>query len=99
MRIRIAGQARIDLDEIWLYIVQESGNMDAATRVIGSITEKFALFVRFPFIGKSLDSKTRPNIRTFSVGNYTIFYSTKSGEIRILRILHTSRDLQSIFEE
>jgi toxin ParE1/3/4 len=99
MRIRIAQQARSDLDAIWLYIAQESGSIDAATRVVSSIADKFALFARFPFIGKSLASHARPNVRTFSADRYMIFYSTKADEIRILRIIHASRDVQSVFAE
>jgi toxin ParE1/3/4 len=99
MRIRLAQQARSDLDAIWLYIAQESGIADTATRVVNSITEKFALFSRFPFIGKSLASHNRPEVRIFSVDRYLIFYSTRADEIRILRIIHTSRDAQSIFGE
>jgi toxin ParE1/3/4 len=97
MRIRIAKQARTDLDEIWLYVAQESGSMDAATRLISAITDRFALFARFPFIGKSLQDSPRPDVRTFPVNNYVIFYSTRAGEVRILRIIHSRRDAFSVF--
>jgi len=99
MRIRLAQQARSDLDAIWLYIAQESGSTDTATRVVSSIAEKFSLFARFPFLGKSLESHLRPNIRTFSADHYMIFYSTKAEEIRILRVIHASRDVQSVFAD
>lgn len=97
MRIRLAPQARADLDSIWLYIAGESGSAHIATRTVGSIAEKFGLFARFPHIGKSLESDLRPNARTFPVNNYVIFYSVKSAEIRILRILHARRDAQALF--
>jgi plasmid stabilization system protein ParE len=41
----------------------------------------------------------RPNIRTFPVNNHVIFYSVKPGEIRILRIIHASRDAYAVFGE
>jgi toxin ParE1/3/4 len=97
MRIRLAPQARADLDAIWLYLAQESGNQELATRVVNLVTDKFALFVKFPHIGKSMESELRPNIRTFPVSNYLIFYSVKPEEIRILRILHNSRDAHAVF--
>ena len=53
----------------------------------------------FPFIGKSFESARRPNIRSFSVGNYIIFYSTHPAEIRILRIIHASRDAWAVFTQ
>jgi toxin ParE1/3/4 len=99
MRIRLAQQARADLDTIWLYIARESGNSDSATRAVGSITEKFGLFAKFPHIGRSLESDLRPNVRSFPVNSYVIFYSVKPGEIRILRIIHASRDAQAAFTE
>lgn len=98
MRIRVSPQARADLDELWLFIAHESASEASATRVIATITEKFALFARFPFIGKSLESAKRPNLRSFPVENYVIFYSIRPGEIRILRIIHTGRDAWAVFE-
>jgi plasmid stabilization system protein ParE len=97
MRLRIARQARTDLDQIWLYTAQESGSTDAATRLVSAITEQFALFARFPFIGRSLENSRRPNVRTFPVHNHLIFYSTRPGEVRILRVIHSSRDAFAVF--
>jgi toxin ParE1/3/4 len=99
MRIRIAPHARADLDEIWLYIARESNSSSIATRTIASIADKFGLFARFPHLGKSLESDMRPNIRTFPVSSYMIFYSAKQSEIRILRIIHGSRDMQAFFSD
>jgi plasmid stabilization system protein ParE len=95
--IRVAPQARAYLDAIWLYIAQESASPSIATRTIASITDKFGLFARFPHIGKSLESHLRPNIRTFPVNNHIISHNVRVGEVRILRIIHTSRDAHAIF--
>jgi plasmid stabilization system protein ParE len=73
MRIRLAPQARADLDAIWFYLAQESGNQELATRVVNLVTDKFGLFIKFPHIGKSMESELRPDIRTFPVSNYLIF--------------------------
>jgi plasmid stabilization system protein ParE len=54
VRIRLAPQARVDLDEIWLYIARESGSGDAAKRAVSTITDEFGLFAKFPHIGRSL---------------------------------------------
>lgn len=97
MRVRVAQQARADLDEIWIYIAQESGNSSTATRVIESIVDKFSLLARFPLVGKSLKSEQRPLIRTFLAGNYLIFYHPQGDELRILRVIHASRDAFAVF--
>jgi len=99
MRIRLAPQARADLDAIWLYITQESNSQALATRAVEAITGAFGLFTQFPYIGKSLTSDLRPNVRTFPINNHVIFYSVKPEEIRILRIIHASRDAQTVFDE
>ena len=99
MRIRLAPQARADLDAIWLYVARESSSSAIATRAVGSIADTFGMFAKFPYIGKSLESDLRPNVRTFPVNNHVIFYSVKPGEIRILRIIHASRDAQAVFAD
>jgi hypothetical protein len=43
-RIRVAGPAEQDLDEIWYYIAKNSGSIDIADGVVDSITEAFSLF-------------------------------------------------------
>jgi len=97
MRVRLSPQAREDLDSIWSYIARESSSPNTATRVVTAIANKFALFANFPHLGKILE--LRPGVRTFSVDNYVIFYAVRSGEIRILRILHTSRDVFTTFAD
>ena len=99
MRIRLAPQARADLDEIWLYIARESGSIPTATRLVNTITDKFNLLAQYPFVDRSLESSQRPNIHTFAAGNYLIFYNPRQEELRILRILHTSRDAYAVFSQ
>jgi toxin ParE1/3/4 len=99
MRIRLSPQARADLDDVWFYVASESGSEERATRIVATITDKFALFGRFPFIGKSLESAKRANLRSFPVGSFVIFYSTRPNEIRVLRIIHTSRDAWAAFTQ
>jgi toxin ParE1/3/4 len=99
VRIRVSPQGRADLDSIWLYLARESGNTDIATRTVGSIADKFGLLAKFPHIGKGLESEMRPNVRTFPVGLFIIFYSVTSAEIRVLRIIHASRDARALFAD
>jgi plasmid stabilization system protein ParE len=73
MRIRLAPQARSDLDEIWLYVACGSGSPLIATRHIESIVRRFQLLANFPFIGRSLEATGRSNIRSLAAGNYLVF--------------------------
>jgi toxin ParE1/3/4 len=98
VRIRIAPQARADLDAIWLHIARDAASESIATHLIESIVAKFALFARFPFIGRTLASERHLDVRSFAVHQYVVFYRPLPSEIRILRVIHTSRDAFFLFD-
>ena len=98
MRVRISPQARSDLDTIWLHIAVETGAEEAATHLIDVITSKFALFCRFPYIGHAIPSERHADVRTYVCQPYIIFYRPVASEIRILRVIHGSRDAFNVFE-
>jgi toxin ParE1/3/4 len=99
MRIRLAPQARSDLDEIWLYVARKSGSPEIATRQLESITLGFRLLAKFLLIGRSLETGNRPNVRILAVRKYIVFYRSVNTEIRVLRIIHAARDAYAIFAE
>ena len=93
-RYRVSEAATADLDAIWLYVV-EQGSL-AADRLIDAITERFPLLATHPGIGTARDDLA-PGLRSFSVGDYLIFYRRDRGGIDIVRVLHGSRDLPRFF--
>jgi len=97
VRVRLSKQARVDLNEIWLYIANSSSDADTADRLTEAVSECLALLGRFPYLGKSLQDSTYQNVRTFPVQNYVIFYEVLPGKVRILRIIHSSRDAFAVF--
>jgi toxin ParE1/3/4 len=97
MRIRLAPQARSDLDEIWLHVARSSGSSEIATRHIESIARGFGLLAKIPFIGRNLETSSRPEVRTLAVNNYIVFYRPAEGEVRVLRIIHAARDAFEVF--
>jgi toxin ParE1/3/4 len=99
MRIRLAPQARSDLDEIWIYVARNSGSLEVATRHVDSIVRSFGLLARFPLIGRSLEASKRPDIRPLVAGNYIVFYRPIESEIRVLRVIHAARDAYALFME
>jgi plasmid stabilization system protein ParE len=48
MAYRLTRDAEADLDDIWSYIVQESGVPDIARNLVESITERFDLLAAHP---------------------------------------------------
>jgi|SRR5690349_18196132 len=94
---RVAPQVETELEEIWHYITDHS-NMEIADRLIDSITTRFLLLAQNPHLGRRRDD-LRPNIRSFPVGNYIIFYRIENDTVLILHVLHGSRDLEALLKQ
>ena len=43
-----------DLDDIWYYVASQSGSMDIADRLVGSITDRFFLLASHPSVARTL---------------------------------------------
>jgi toxin ParE1/3/4 len=98
-KLRVAPEAAAEIDNIWSYIARESGSTDVATRVINSITHRFALLTRHPYIGRRRND-LRPGLRSFAVANYVIIYGVEEPDtVLILHILHGSRDIVRLLTE
>jgi plasmid stabilization system protein ParE len=64
MAIRYGPQLEAELDEIWIYIAQESGSIDVADRLVDSITDHFPLLSKNPQLGRRRDHNLRPGLRS-----------------------------------
>ena len=87
-------QAEQDLDEIWLTIAEDSP--DAADRMIDRLTDSFVLLAGQPLIGRERP-ELAPNLHSFSVGSYVIFYRPTTAGVDIARVLHGLRDINTLF--
>jgi toxin ParE1/3/4 len=95
---RLAPEAEAELDDIWLYMARESGNIDTATRVVESIAEHFWLLAQYPYLGRARDD-LRPGLRSFPAGDHLVVYRiAEDGEVLILHVVHGSRDIGKFFE-
>ena len=99
MDFRVAPQAESDLDEIWYFLATQSSSIGVADRVVDSITARFVLLARQPYIGRRRDEDLRPGVRTFPVGDYVIAYRVDGDDVLILRVLRGSRDIEALFRE
>lgn len=85
-----------DLAEIWEYI--GANNPDAADRWLDTIDDKVKLIAESPYIGRERDELV-PGLRSFPVGKYLLFYRPIAGGIELIRVLHGSRDVDSLLSE
>jgi toxin ParE1/3/4 len=95
MAHRLALRALADLDEIWEYIVLDSGSEAVADRQIDLITEKFDLIANWPRVGRARD-ELRRGLRSYPVGNYIIFYRVQRHNVIIQHVLHARRDIDRL---
>jgi len=87
-------EAEADLLEIAVYIAQD--DLAASDRFIDAVAEKLELLARHPTMGR-LRSELAPNVRSFPVGQYVIFYRPTRNGIDVVRILSGARDIPSLF--
>ena len=64
---------------------------------LDTISERCHMLARHPEIGR-LRPELAPDLRSFAVRNYIIFYRPIDDGIEVARVLRGSRDLDSLFE-
>lgn len=94
-RIQLSLQAARDLEDIEDYISRD--NPDAAARLLRTIHEKCGLLSHHSAMGFER-TELRPNLRSFPVGNYIVFYLPSDEGIEVVRVLHGARDVPKLFE-
>jgi toxin ParE1/3/4 len=87
-------EAQADIDEIGDYIAAD--NPRAAERWLYSLGKEFERLARFPGIGRSR-FELKPDLRSWPVGNYTIYYRPLQDGVLILHVLHGHRDVEPLF--
>jgi toxin ParE1/3/4 len=93
----IAPAAEADLDAVWYYVARESASIEAANRLIDSISSRFLLLAAHPYLGRNREESFGVGTRSFAVGEYVIVYAVNREGVLILRVLHGRRDLEGIF--
>lgn len=95
-RFRISTQAAQDIENIWKYVAPN--NLKAANRLFDTLRESFPKLAKFPQMGRER-SELAPFLRSFLVKNYLIFYRPIDEGIEIVRILHGSQEIETIFQD
>jgi toxin ParE1/3/4 len=87
---------RATVDESFLYWAQRSG-LEAADRLIDSITERFWLLGEHPDAGRSMEDGAK-GVKCFPAGRYLISYRRTRRGTDILHIFHGARDQKRAFK-
>lgn len=89
----LSRRAESDLTEILLFIARDKPS--AASSFLSQIEERFALLGRHPSVGEAR-SNLGSDVRSFTFGNYAIFFRALGQTVEIIRVLHGSRDIRSL---
>jgi toxin ParE1/3/4 len=91
----LSSDADEDLQAIYVFSMQEWGNRQAAL-YLNELYDTFERIARLPAIGRQR-GELAEDIRSVPHGPHVIFYRPWEGEVAIVRILHGSRDIVSVF--
>jgi toxin ParE1/3/4 len=96
-RYEFAPRAVADLQEIVRYTKQTWG-VAQAQRYREELELALQQLALAPGMGRARE-RIGPRLRSFRVVEHVAFYVQRRNSIRILRILHPSRDVDAVFEE
>ena len=91
-RLEVSPAANRDLVEIGLYIAQQSGSQQRADSFLDSIFQTCEMLATQPEMGELRTEFATGRYRSFSAGNYVIYYCPVPDGIRVARVLHRARD-------
>ena len=92
--LRYAGDVFVDLDEIANYIAAES---PARARSFVAALQSHAKTIASRPAAYRLRAEFGDEIRVAGYRGYMLFYRVGIGEVRILRVIHSARDLSELW--
>jgi toxin ParE1/3/4 len=95
-RVTKTVRAEQDLEDLWFYIAMD--NPLAADGVLDAIATQCGLLATQPQLGRARP-ELAPELRSFPVGRYVLFYLPRSNGIELVRVLHGSRDVEAQFRQ
>jgi antitoxin ParD1/3/4/toxin ParE1/3/4 len=88
--------AERDLNEIWDYLATD--NIKAADRVLDALEKALRGLARNPGKGHWRDDLADRRHRFLLVYSYLIVYRPETKPMQVIRVLHASRDIQSLLD-
>ena len=95
-KVILSEAADTDLEDIFDYTLEEFG-LDQAVSYVSEFDDTFETISENPEIGRKRE-EIREELRSLAKDKYVIFYRILGDHIRIVRILHGSRDLPKFLD-
>lgn len=96
MAVTLSPAAERDIEEIGDYI--HADNPSAALHFVGKLRDRCQRLAHAPRGGR-LRPELGDGLRSVPFGHYVIFYTLAGDEVRIERILHGARDIETLRDE
>ncbi len=93
---QLSNEADLDIEEIFDYTEAEFGT-NQAIFYVSRLEEVFEMLIVNPALGKARD-EILPGLRSLPKPSHVVFYRVLPDCIRIVRVLHGSRDISRFFE-
>jgi toxin ParE1/3/4 len=93
-RYRLNSIAKSDLTSIHKHNARD--NLAAANGLILEVKQKFRLLATQPQLGQHRP-ELGDNLRSYTVGNYVIYYRLVKNSIEVVRVIHAARDIDMQF--
>lgn len=87
--------AGTDIVEIWDFIAEDS--ITQADAWVDRLDSKLRLLATQPLMGRSRN-ELAPGIRSQPFGRYVIFYEPLTDGIDVVRVIHSARDVDAVFD-
>lgn len=95
-RVTRRPQAVEDILEIWDFIAEDSS--DAADRWLDRLDSQLQLMATQPLMGRARP-EVDAGLRSLSFGRYVVFYAPTADGIDVIRVLHSGRDIEGLFDD
>lgn len=94
MKVKWSRAARTDLLEIYAYIAQD--NLRAARAVVEKLRSATRRASETPWAGRVVPEFEVAELRERIVAPYRVVYMVRSGEVHIVRVWHSRRDMRTL---
>lgn len=94
LRLEISDEAEQDLVDIWKYIAEDSPVN--AVRFLRKLADKYHWLTEHSEAGLKRD-ELLPGLCVYPYAKYMVYYRVTGNTLELVRILHSSRDLNRIF--
>lgn len=95
---QLAEDAILDIDAIWLYLLEREG-LETADRIVTEIFKCFYRLAEMPGIGHRRADLTSRSVLFYRILSYLIVYQPGSVPLPILGVLHGKRNVARLLRQ